>query len=163
MTALVDRNAPRDALTLESTFIGQLELRFEFLAAPHTFGEGGLHMPLRFVAGSIAGPFVDAAILYGSDWASVAGTGSIRHRGTLLCSLDGEPLVVDVAGVSVGPETLVDDLFDEVVPGPIGCRLSLQVLTESRHRSRLHRQLLVAAGTFDFRRTTISCGLFGIA
>jgi hypothetical protein len=101
-------------------------------------------------------------VLHGTDWASITGAGLIRHRGELLLSLDHQPLILYFRGLSEGPEDLVDDVFDEILPDPVYCRLWLQVVTDSRHVSRLDRRLLIGLGAYDFRRAEMMCEIFDV-
>jgi hypothetical protein len=146
----------------EVDYVGRLEIRFERFAPVRAFGPGGLQLPLHFIAGSLTGSFGCAAVVQGSDWASITGAGLIRHHGDVLLSLEDERLHVQFRGLSQGPETIVDDMFDQILPGPVRCRLWLQVVTESRHVSRLHRRLLVGLGAYDFRLAEMTCGVFGV-
>jgi hypothetical protein len=61
-----------------------------------------------------------------------------------------------------GPEDIVDDMFDQILPDPVRCRLSLAVVTESRHVSHLDRLLLVGRGFYDFRRREMTRDIFSI-
>jgi hypothetical protein len=146
----------------EVNHVGRLEIRFELLSPARTFGPGGLQLPLQFVAGSLTGSFGHAAVVFGSDWASITGAGLIRHQGDMLLSLEDERLHVQFRGLSRGLEKIVDDMFDEVLPDPVRCRLWLAIVTESRHVSRLDRQLLVGLGSYDFRRREMACDVFSV-
>jgi hypothetical protein len=146
----------------EVNHVGRLEIRFELLGPMRTFGPGGLQLPLQFIAGSLTGSFGHAAVLFGSDWASITGAGLIRHCGDMLLSLENERLHVQFRGLSRGQEKIVDDMFDQILPGPVRCRLWFAVTTESRHVSRLDRQLLVGIGSYDFRRREVTCEVFSV-
>jgi hypothetical protein len=145
---------------LGANYVGRLEIRFALLGPLRTFGPGGLQVPLQFVAGSLTGSFGHAAVVFGSDWASITGAGLIRHRGDMLLSLEDERLNVQFRGLSRGQEKIVDDVFDQIVPDPVRCRLWLEITTESRHVSRLDRQFLVGLGSYDFRRREMTCDVF---
>jgi hypothetical protein len=149
-------------LGFEVSYVGRLEILFELRSPVRAFGPGGLQLPLQFVAGSLTGSFGRATVVHGSDWASITGAGLIRHRGDILLSLEDEQLQVQFRGLSQGPEKIVDDMFDRVLPEPVRCRLWLQIITESRHASRLHRQLLVALGVYDFRLGEMTCDVFSV-
>jgi hypothetical protein len=143
-------------------YVGRLQIRFRLLDPVRTFGPGGLQLPLQFVAGSLTGAFGCAAVVFGSDWASITGAGLIRHRGDMWLSLEDERLQVQFGGLSRGQEKIVDDMFDQILPEPVHCRLWLQVTTESRHVSRLDRQLLVGLGSYDFRRREMTSDVFSV-
>jgi hypothetical protein len=83
-----------------------------------TFGPGGLQLSLQFVAGSLSCSFGHAAVVSGSDWASITGAGLIRHHGDMLLSLEDEWLHVQLRGLSRGEEKIVDDMFDQICPTP---------------------------------------------
>jgi hypothetical protein len=80
----------------------------------------------------------------------------------MLLSLEDERLHVQFCGLSQGEEKIVDDMFDQILPDPVRCRLWLAVITESRHVSHLDRHLLVGLGSYDFRRREMTCEVFSV-
>jgi hypothetical protein len=146
----------------EVSYIGRLVLTFELPKPARSFGPGGLQLPLRFVDGSLTGAFGRAGVVHGTDWASITGAGLIRHCGDVLLALEDERLHVVFRGISQGPEEIVDVIFDQTLPISVPCRLWLQVITESRHASRLDRRLLVGLGEYDFRQNELHCDVLSV-